>query len=310
MLPAFLAMGLFATSSVAARQSIHHLGSNNASLVRILIATLLLGLYAHGWGAGFSGPALGWFLASGFIGFGICDTAIFIALPRLGAQLTSLMVQCLSVPIGLVTEWLWLGTRLSGTQLTAITLILTGVAIALKPTPRPQPSEATTDTAAPQPGQSHGPGAAALALGVLAAAGQAWGAVLSRHGTHLARDAGQPIDGLSIAYQRIWAGVLFIALWWLWQQRIRRPDSIQPKPDWRAAWPWILANALSGPSLGVACYQWALAERPTGIVMAITALTPLAVIPLSWLLNRERPTPASVLGGFIGVGGVCWLALS
>jgi drug/metabolite transporter (DMT)-like permease len=309
---AFLAMGLFATSSVAARQSIHHLGSNNASLVRILIATLILGLYAHGWGAGFSGPALGWFLASGFIGFGICDTAIFIALPRLGAQLTSLMVQCLSVPIGLVTEWLWLGTRLSGIQLAAITLILTGVAIALNPTRRPQPSSPTPDTGTTPstPTPSHGPGAAALALGVLAAAGQAWGAVLSRHGTQLARAAGQPIDGLSIAYQRIWAGVLFIALWWLWQQRIRRPDSTQPKPDWRAAWPWILANALSGPSLGVACYQWALSQRPTGIVMAITALTPLAVIPLSWLLNRERPTTASVLGGFIGVAGVCWLALS
>lgn len=297
MIPALLAMGLFATSSVAARQSIHHLGSNNASVIRILLATFLLGIYAHGWGAGFTGPSLLWFLVSGLIGFGICDTAIFLALPRLGAQLTSLMVQCLSVPIGLLTEWLWLGTRVSGTRLMAIGLILAGVIIALSPTSRP-------DASRPAPGR------AALLLGVLAAAGQAWGAVLSRHGTQLAKAAGQPIDGLSVAYQRIWAGVLFIVLWWAWHERRRVSGPDAARPDWRAASPWVIANALSGPSLGVACYQWALATHPTGEVMAITALTPLAVIPLSWALNGERPTRASVIGGILGVAGVAWLALA
>lgn len=306
MLPALLAMGLFAASSVAARQSIHHLGPNNASLVRILIATLLLGIYAHVWGAGFHGPALLWFLTSGFIGFGICDTALFLALPRLGAQLTSLMVQCLSVPISLLTEWLWLGTELTLSQLAAIGLVLVGVVIALWPRraePIALPGTPTARIAPP------GPGAGALALGVVAAAGQAWGAVLSRHGTQLSLAAGHPIDGLSVAYQRIWAGVFFIALWWLWQRRRQGAGTSGVHPDWRAAWLWVLANALTGPSLGVACYQWALATRPTGIVMAVTALTPLAVIPLSWLLNGERPTPASVTGGVVGITGVIWLAL-
>ena len=133
MFPAAMAVGLFALSSVAARRSIHHLGSNDASLVRILLATAFLGLYAHGWGGGFSGPALAWFLASGFVGFGICDTALFLALPRLGAQLASLMVQCLSVPIGLAVEWAWLGTSLRPTQLCAIAVILAGVTVALMP---------------------------------------------------------------------------------------------------------------------------------------------------------------------------------
>ena len=47
-----------------------------------------------------------------------------------------------------------------------------------------------------------------------------------------------------------------------------------------------------------------------GVVMAITALTPLAVIPLSWALNGERPTRASVIGGILGVAGVCWLTIA
>lgn len=306
MLPAFMAVGLFALSSVAARRSIHFLGSNDASLVRILVATLLLGVYAHGLGGGFGGPALGWFLASGLVGFGICDTALFLALPRLGAQLASLMVQCLSVPIGLVVEWLWLGTALRPAQLCAIAVILAGVTVALRPR---RPSEVGA------PGRmSSGPGMGPLVLGVVAAAGQGVGAVLSRHGTLVSAAAGHPVDGLTVAYQRIWAGVAFIGAWW-WIQRLRWRATGKggglgdSGPRWRRASPWVLVNALSGPTLGVASYQWALSIQPTGVVMAVAALTPLAVIPMAWILEGQRPTASSVLGGGVGVAGVVWLAL-
>ena len=294
MFPAALAMALFATSSVAARRSIHFLGPNNASLVRILLATTLLGVYAHTYGAGFSGPALGWFLLSGFVGFGICDTALFLALPRLGAQMASLLVQCLSVPIGLFTEWAWLGTTPTPPQLGAILVILTGVFIALKP---------SASSAA-----SH-PGATALTLGCIAAAGQGLGAVISRHGTQLAAQSGHPIDGLSVAYQRIGAGVAFIAVWWMFQRIRQVPSHPDATPQWKPALPWIWVNALSGPTLGVACYQWALSRQPTGIVMAVTSLTPLAVIPIAWHFNGERPSRASLVGGAIGIAGVIVLGL-
>ena len=306
MLPAFMAVGLFALSSVAARRSIHFLGSNDASMVRILVATLLLGGYAHGWGGGFGGPALGWFLASGLVGFGICDTALFLALPRLGAQLASLMVQCLSVPIGLVVEWLWLGTALRPTQLGAIAVILAGVTVALRP---------RRSLEAGAPGRpSSGPGMGPLVLGVVAAAGQGMGAVLSRHGTLVSAAAGHPVDGLTVAYQRIWAGVAFIGAWW-WIQRLRLRATGKgggvgdDGPRWRRASPWVLVNALSGPTLGVASYQWALSIQPTGVVMAVAALTPLAVIPMAWILEGQRPTAPPVWGGGGGVAGVVWLAL-
>jgi drug/metabolite transporter (DMT)-like permease len=301
MIPAALAMLLFAFSSVAAKRSVNLLGPPTASLLRILLAATILGIYAHVWGAGLRGPALGWFVVSGFIGFGICDTAIFLALPRLGAQLTSLLVHCLGAPIAAVTEWLWLGTPLGFNEIGAGLLILGGVAVALFPgTP-----------SAGRPGTLLRPGAWALGLGVIAAAGQAWGAVLSRHGQLLSRDAGFPIDGLSVSYQRILAGVAFTLVWWLWQrgQSSAKPAGNGPL-NLRRARPWVVLNALCGPSFGVACYQWALLEQKTGVVVAIAALTPLAVIPFAWWLDRERPTPRSIGGGVLAVAGAVWLAVT
>ena len=299
MFAATLATVLFALSSVSAKRSVQLLGSSHANLIRILLATLVLGTWAHLWGAGLGGPSLGWFLVSGLVGFGICDTAIFLALPRLGARLTSLMVQCLAAPVATIVEWAWLGTQLHIQQLLAGGVILTGVAVALMP----ERVDAQKTPSAPTLGwQGYG-------LGILAAAGQALGAVLSRHGQILARDVGQPIDGLSVAYQRILAGLAFTVIWWIWarRNRIGAPPS-DPLPI-RSALPWVVLNALSGPSLGVATYQWALQLQPTGIVMAIASLTPLVVIPLAVWIDGERPTPQSILGGLLAVVGAVVLSL-
>ncbi|MCW5559043.1 MAG: DMT family transporter [Verrucomicrobiae bacterium] len=296
MFAAGLATLLFALSSVSAKRSVTLLGPATANLARMTLATLVLALLAHGFGVGLGGPSFGWFVVSGIIGFGICDTAIFLALPRLGAQLTSLMVQCLAAPIAAVTEWCWLGTRLPPGQWLAGCVILAGVALALAPGRKSTPGIRV--------------GWLGLAFGAIGAAGQAWGAVLSRHGQLLAQDAGYPMDGISVAYQRILAGLVFTVAWWFWMRSAGRAGpAAGDGPQWRPATPWVLVNALSGPSLGVAAYQWALQRQATGVVMAITALTPLAVIPLAWWLDQERPSRRSVAGGLLAVGGVVWLAL-
>jgi drug/metabolite transporter (DMT)-like permease len=284
MIPATVAMLLFAFSSVAAKRSVNLLGAATASVLRILFAATLCEVYAHVWGAGLRGSALGWFIASGFIGYGSCDTAIFLALARLGAQLTSLMVRCLGAPIAAFTGWLWLGTPLGVAEIGAGLLILTGGAVA--PFPR--------KPAAPAQAGISSPGPWMLGLGVIAAAGQTWGAELSRHGQLLSRDAGQPIDGLSVTYWRILAGVAFSVAWWLRQrsQGTVRKAGYEP-PNLRRAWPWVVLNALSGPSLGVACYQWALEQQKTGGIMAIAALTPGDSVRL--VVGRRTPLGPLIL---------------
>ena len=50
--------------------------------------------------------------------------------------LTLLLVTCLTPPFGALIEWLWLGTRLTPTQIMSGLVILAGVATALAPARR------------------------------------------------------------------------------------------------------------------------------------------------------------------------------
>ena len=71
-----------------------------------------------------------------------------------------------------------------------------------------------------------------------------------------------------------------------------------------------MANSLAGQTIGVSCMQWALETTPTGIVLAIIAMTPIVVIPFALVMEGERPTAQSLIGGAIGVAGVIGLTLS
>jgi drug/metabolite transporter (DMT)-like permease len=143
--------------------------------------------------------------------------------------------------------------------------------------------------------------------------------VLSRKAYDIAHTAAQPIDGANAAFQRIMGGLLVAGLCLLVvkrrdiRERASSPGELNlgaSKQKWRRLWPWVLVNSLAGQTLGVSCMQWALETTPTGIVLAIIAITPIVVIPFTFLFESERPTPYSLVGGAIAVAGVIGLTLS
>lgn len=307
MFAAFLATVLFALSVVFANRTTRMLGAIRANFARVCVATVLLALCSHGFGQGLGGGGFAWFFLSGCIGFGLGDIALYQALPRIGPRLTGLLVQCLAAPFAGLAEWLWIGTRLAPQQILAGTVILAGVAVAVAP-----------DSRAPAPRRGFGVG---IACGVFAALGQGLGAVVSRKAYEVIAEGGQHVDGMTAAYQRILGGLLLgtVPMLWFWaRERVqrrerRRPVSVDPTagsraPGRRVAF-WVLLNALAGPTLGVGCYQWALATTPSGVVLPIVATLPIAVIPFAYWLEGDRPTLRSVVGGLIAVAGAVVLAL-
>lgn len=298
MLFAFLTTVLFAVGAVAARLLVARLGSMLANFLRLTVATAFLTVWAFGWGRGIEGPGFIWFLASGVVGFGIGDIGLYFALPRIGARLTMLLTQCLAAPFAALVEWLWLGTTLTPLELLLGAIVLGGIAMALLP----------KDNLHIEPGRL----VSGVLFGLIAAAGQGGGAVLSRKAFDLSLAAGIEIDGGTAAFQRVIGGV--VIGWIAWMLLRKRPDEKRSRdilPVFREARPAMLlmVTALFGPVIGVACFQWALSTAPSGIVLPIVGLTPIVIIPISYWLEGDRPKPRSIVGGVIAVAAAIALAM-
>jgi drug/metabolite transporter (DMT)-like permease len=289
---AFLTTILFSISAVCGRRTAQMIGGNEANFWRLLFAAALLAAYAHTFGNGIAGAGFRTFVISGAIGFGIGDAALFQTLPRLGSRLSVMMVLCLSSPMGGLMEWMWLGTRLSQQEIASGAVILCGVAVALAPSGHINTSRQQFILG--------------ILFGLVAATCQALGAVLSRKAFAMEAAEGG-VDGITAAYQRILGGVAVTALFFSYV-KLRHPGASAAAK--RKAWPWVLANGLSGPTLGVSCYQWALKTTPTGVVLPIVALTPIVIIPFARYVEGERPSWRSLIGGAVAVAGAAALALS
>ncbi|MEO6874734.1 MAG: EamA family transporter [Opitutaceae bacterium] len=274
MFASFLAAFFFALNATCASHSIRALGTLRANLGRLALAAVLLGIFAHSLGRGFSSASLNWFFLSGIIGMGIGDLGVYGALPLLGSRLTVLMTQCLAAPIAALGEWLWLGTKLTVPQIFWGCVILAGVAVAIIPSKSSPPKVPVRPIG--------------FLFGLVAAAGQGFGALVSRKGVTVAAAAGEHVAnatfGLTATYHRILAGLAFITLWFLAIKLLKRVPLVPvvSPAEHRSSLRWMLANALAGPVAGVGCYQWALATTPSGLVLPIAATTPLLSIPIAF----------------------------
>ncbi len=300
MIASFLAAFFFALTGTCGTYNIRANGPVRGNVGRLLTAAFVLGLFAHTIGQGFASASVGWFMLSGVIGMGLGDLGVYAALPLLGSRITVLMTQCLAAPIAALGEWLWLGTTLKAAQIGWGVLILAGVVIAITPSKR-NPPRVTV-----QP--------IGYLFGVVAAAGQGFGALVSRKGVLVAEAAGEsarnPVFGLNAAYHRILAGLVFVCVWFLLLRLLRRlPRTPTPPTGQHGLW-WILASGFTGPVIAVSCYQWALASTPSGIVLPIAATAPLLAIPITFFLEGDRPPRRAIVGGVLAVAGCAALALA
>jgi drug/metabolite transporter (DMT)-like permease len=307
MIGAFGTTIFFACNAIFANRSAKMLGSTPANFWRLLLAALILGGWAHLAGLGLGGVALNWFLVSGVVGFGLGGVAMFQALPRVGSNLAMLIVQCGSALVAAGGEWIWLGASLTPLQVGFILVALAGVAIGLLPRSLPKvPANVLR---------------VGVTWAIVSAVGQGLGAVLSRKAFMLSRAAHEALDPATTAYQRALGGLLVAAVavlisrYWpftvaaLYERRNRRSQTAATAEARRAgpAWPWVLANTLAGPVLGVICFQWALSTTKAGIVQSIVATSPLATIPFAAWIEGGWPRPAYYGGALLAVAGVAGL---
>ncbi len=299
MVFALLAAFLFACSGVSAQRTTSMLGPIKANVLRLGFACLVLGLWTwHSGGVDFGSEAAFRLFISGATGFGLGDMALFFALPRLGARLTLLLNLCTAPVFGLLGDRLLLGTHLELRHVLCSALILLGVSQALLS----------------RPSTKHTTGSRSIGYlaALIAGFGQGTGAVLSRWAHQAELAAGIPLPSHVETFLRVIAGLSVVSLFWL---AVRQ--TTQHRPAWAMGRPlnpqagiWIVLNATAGAILGVTCFQRALAEASSAVVLSITATTPILIMPMTAFTEKDRPGKRSVLGALLAVSGVVLLKLS
>lgn len=301
MFAALLTTLLFATSAICGYRTSKRIGGIEANFWRLTLALFFLATWTHFFGKDFEG-APGWFMLSGLLGVGVGDTAYFQALPRLGSRRTILLCQCLTAPFAVLIEFFWLGTKLNLAEILCVAVILGGVAIALKPDDHLKISAHDWQIG--------------ITSSVMSAMGAAFGAVLIRKAFFTAHADGFFPDAGTTGFQRVLGGILIPAIaMLLFKARsahkhggLFEPKTLQvSREKWATLWPWVLANALAGQTLGVTCMQWALQTTQAGIVAAIIATTPIFLLPMTRIVEKEKIGFHSIVGVIIAVAGVIGL---
>lgn len=292
MIASLLTAFFFACSGICGQRSANALGPLRANAIRLFLAMLMLGAMAALLApVPFSSPAVPWLLVSGLVGFGAGDISLFLAYPHLGARLTLLINLCLAPVFGAAGEWMLIGTRPTALQAAWCGVIIFGVVLALSSQVRLPRAEGAN-----------------LATGIIAAigagAGQGFGATLTRFAKRKALAAGDHFTGISEAVVRVVPGFLLSALvWWIASSLRRQPMAVGGIAHRR--WSnWVIGAALFGPVLGVSCFQWALGQQTSAVVLSITATTPIIVIPMAAYMDGDRPSAATLTGSAIAVIGV------
>jgi len=285
---------LFAFSAICNTRVSRGMDQITANLIRLTLATVILGLITFIYFPdSFHLHASSILCLSGLIGFGIGDIALFLALSKIGSRLTILINFCTATIIGAFADIIFLKESMKLTTWLFILLILTGLTLAFFPNKK----------------QKHN--YKKLNLGIIAAfiagLGQGFGATTSRIAERIALNEDISISGISQAFQRVFAGMVFLAVIYS-VKRIFSHKKTQIQSTRLIH--WIIFAALFGPVCGVACFQESLRTMTSGETMAIVSTSPLILIPLAYIFEKDVPSKKSVAATFLAIIGIIGICLN
>ncbi|WP_109445471.1 DMT family transporter [Azospirillum sp. TSH64] len=269
----------------------------------LLVATTLLG----GWQTLDTGAALTLAL-SGLLGIVVGDMALFWSLSRLGPR-RNVVIYAANAPLTALLAYALLGEALGPWTVLGVALVTLGVmlAVALR-------SGSTHSWEAIQ-----GNLLAGVSVCLLAAVGQAAGSIIAKPVMAAGAD---PIA--SAAVRVTTAALMFTAIGMLSTVRagvragVREgarggaavagagglggllvPRGLTPKLMLQ-----IAGNGLLGVGLGMTLLLVGLAHGNAGVVATLSALSPVLILPMMWLLTGQRPSLGAWAGAAVAVAGV------
>ena len=263
-----------------------YLGGIAYTRIRMLIVFVLMMAWVIPTGALATLAAGTWpaIILSGLVGIFIGDTALFTAMARLGPRRTGVLFAT-NAPMTVVIAWIWFGESLGPFEIAGCAAVAAGVSIAIFFARGAGGSHALETVQGPLwPG---------VLIGLLAALCQAVGALMAKP----ALMAGA--DPVAVTAVRVGVSALALHAALLLPLTVVRPRNALNLPMFLRA---TLAGIL-GLAVGMSLLLYAFAHGNAGIASILSTTSPVMVLPLLWLVTRQRPSAGAWIGAMICVTG-------
>jgi drug/metabolite transporter (DMT)-like permease len=295
----FAALGTslaFSFGSILFTLSGREIGSTLVNRTRLLVAlvlVMLLHLLTYGQPLPFGAETERWFWLglSGFVGLALGDAFLFQAFVLVGPRLAMLMM-ALAPVLGTILAALFLDETLAPGKLLAIGITIAGIMVVI------------AERAGGEQEQTHADRrkyVIGLLCGLGGAAGQAGGLVLSKLGL---------VGGFpALSGNVIRLLVAFVLIWIIAIANRQLISSFQTLNANRRALLLLTGGAILGPVIGVWLSLIAVQNTDVGIASTLSSLMPIFLIPISYVVFKERITKQAVVGTVIAFVGMVALFL-
>jgi len=101
-----------------------------------------------------------------------------------------------------------------------------------------------------------------------------------------------------------------VILWALAGLQGKAGETIQLMRRRPAVLGWLALASFTGPVLGATLSLYALQHTQVGIASTLIALPPVFLLPVNWLVYKEKFQWSDLLGTLVTIGGVALLFLA
>lgn len=295
----FVAISWTATAMFA-EVAVRRLGSLQANVVRLCVATILLSLTVW-YQTGSMVPLYAdsetwmWMILSGLVGFVFGDFCLFNCYQIIGSRFGQLFMTLAPVAAAL-SAWVTLGEVMSPMSIAGMTLTIGGIALSILTREESDQKKKRTRIKLPLKGVIYAIGAAV---------GQGVGIVLSKIGMNAyTASAPQEISDtipVMATLMRSYAGVVGFVIMLAIMEGI---GTIKRSVTDMKGMAYIFLGAIFGPFVGVTMSLMAVRLADAGVASTIMALSPVLILLPAHIFFKQKIKTIEVIGAIISVCGV------
>jgi drug/metabolite transporter (DMT)-like permease len=296
---AVVTAGLWTACSVLFESAGRRIGALSVNAYRIVIAVIFLAathlVLFHSLRPAASGTQWFYMGLSGVSGLALGDFGYFGALVLIGARRGVLLMSMAPI-FSAIAGYYVLGEVLGPWHIIGIAVTLVGITVVIL-------EKEGHSSEMPVAGKQKFYG---VLCGLGGSIGQGLGLVISKYGMLKAGNPSVPLDPLSATLIRMIVAAGFVWLFVISSGRLRKV--VGASKD-RKAVSRTFAGAVTGPFVGVWLSMVAVTYAAAGVAATLMALVPVMVIPVLWILYKQKTTWRGMLGASVAVVGVAILFL-